>query len=338
MKWIKSLKVKGGKIKATCSKGYACFRKILLKLQTRHPQLYQFGYKGTLWLIDMLPILLSASDISSWKIVCLLVVAFFSGTMLYGATLKNKYDAMIENELRSMIDTLDDQEKKLEEYKIKSSLMYYQLAQSISDGCSYMLQEGADKEDRLLRDLANLANTIELTLTKHYKYPVAVNIKLVVPGDSVRTYARGKNNIVNRGGEHIIFDLNSKSTPIANNYALNLIVRSQIDCFIEGDLVNMETAFEVEDMFSCDRENWQDYFNSTAIFAIRGRTRHQPYKYNMTYEVYGFICIDAKETNKWCKSEDCIVYTFGAFCANLLYEYLSVYKAATENKLQRGVE
>lgn len=266
--------------------------------------------------------------------VVLLVVAFLFGTLLYGATLKNKYDT----EISSAIDLLEGQEKELSEYKVDSSLMYYRLAKSISDGCSYMLQEGADKEERLLSDLASLVNTIESTLTKHYKYPVAVNIKLIVPHDSVRTYARGENNIANRGGEHVIYDLNSKNIPIAENYALNLIIRSQIECFIEGDLVNMKTTINSEDIFSCDRENWPDYFNSTAIFAIRGRTRHQPNRHNTMYEVYGFICIDAKEANNWCKNENCIVYTFGAFCANLLYEYLAAYKTATEDMIQRGAK
>ena len=326
---LKMRKTIPNRIELMCSKEYARFRNFLQNIHTQHPHLYEHGYKFTLWLIDMLPILLSVAGISRPFMVFLLVLAFFFGTLLYGATLKNKYDKASEKDLNNAIELLEDQERELDKYKVNSSLMYYKLTKSISDGCSYMLQEGADKAERLLSDLASVADTIETTLTQHYKYPVSVNIKLVVSKDSVRTYARGRNNIANRGGDHVIFDLNLQNTLIANNYALDLITRSQIECFIEGDLVNMKTAFDMEDMFSCDRKNWPDYFMSTAIFAIRGRSRRQPHRHNTMYEVHGFICIDAKETNDWCKSEDCIVYTFGSFCANILYEYLAAYKAAS---------
>ena len=336
MKVFEKTKTLYGKIKTKCSNVYARLRRSLQKAQTRYPRLYEPLYKALLWVVDILPVILGACGASSVLMIVVLTLAFFFGILLYGATLKNKYDAISKRELNNAIDELDDLEKELAEYKVQSALMYYKLAEKISDGCSYMVQEGADKENCLLNDLDYLAKKMESMLTGYYTYPVSVNIKLVIPEGKVRTYARGTNNIANRGGEQVIYPLNLKSSLMNDNYALNLIVRNQIECFIEADLTKMKTKVNQNDEFYCDRKNWSDYFNSTAIFAIRGRSRHQPHSHNTQYEVYGFICIDAKETTDWHKSDDCIVYTFGAFCANMLYEYLAAYKTAEKNTLQKG--
>lgn len=319
------------RIRGFASLIYKKFRALLSALNKLNPRRYQFCYKAALWLIDMLPLLIVVTDTNNVILVVLLVLAFFFGLLLYGATLKNKYDEDVNEAFDMAICDLEKKSKEnneLSKFIVALFDMHYQLAEKISIGSSYMNKKGADKQERLLDDLGYLVEKMEYVLSKYYDKEICVCIKLVTRAESVRTFARGKNNIAKRGGEHIVAKLYNEDELISENYAFDMIINKQRSCFIEGDLRNIKTVSQPGDTFKCKRSKWEEFFLATAVFPVRGLSKYQPDSTHHQYDVIGIICIDAHEImDVWQETSGSMVYTFGAFCANLLYSYLSMYNS-----------
>lgn len=312
-----------GKVKGWCRRVYKGFREVLRDLKAKNPQAYQNGYTITLWFIDLLPTLLAVSSVSSGILMALLSLAFLFGILLYGAELKNRYEKTGLEILDDAISNISNMQQK----ELHTATMYYNLARRISDGCAYMMSGRIDPDDRIGMDLNDIANTIEGYLSKYYGYDVCVNIKLMlVDNIHARTFARGARNISNRGGEQKVHELNLTDVDISQNYALNMILTKSLECFIDGNLEKLSTYLTPSDTFRCDRDDWSQYFKATAIFPIRGISKQQRHDHVRSYDFLGFICVDANRTTDWHRGEDCMVYDFGSFCADILYDYLMTYK------------
>lgn len=146
-------------------------------------------------------------------------------------------------------------------------------------------------------------NAIETILTEQYGKDIRASIKITIDGNTLKTYARGKNNILSRGGQYRCSQLNDKEIEIEENYAYVAIVWREQQFFAEGNLLEMHNKFNPDDEFFCEYgDDYITIFCSTIVMPIRipvyediPSGQNEP-----SQEILGLLCIDSDtETAEW---------------------------------------
>lgn len=141
-------------------------------------------------------------------------------------------------------------------------------------------------------------SSLEKLLTEHYGVEIRSSIKIMISPDKLKTYARGHNNILSRGGEYRCSLLNRQEIEIVKNYAYIAIVQHKQQFLAEGNLIEMHNRFDPDDVFFCEYgENYMDIFYSTIIMPIRVPvfTMEDKHYIERTQNVMGMLCIDCKQ-------------------------------------------
>ena len=145
--------------------------------------------------------------------------------------------------------------------------------------------------------------SLESILSEHYNQEIRSSIKITIDGNTVKTYARGRNNIISRGGEYHCVQLNEKEIGIEENYAYIAICWREQQFFAEGNLLELHNKFEPDDVFFCEYgDNYTDIFYSTIVMPIRIPVFDgiPPDQQEPSQEVLGLLCVDCKaEIPEW---------------------------------------
>lgn len=273
-----------------------------------------------------------------------ILIIFFSGSYAFQwATLVNreerhlrefKVEAIKRNEATSKIHRKEinglkkEYEIKLQDkddftrYCTKFSHKVSHDAKELSSVLTYKIDPVSN--DRFTNFLKVSLNTLEKILTIYYGKDIRASIKLTLPEeDAFRTFGRGKQNILSRGGIARAEELYEDNIKIADNYAYQLLYIRKWQYFAAGDLHHLSKANKLRsnDCFYCEYgDEWPEMFNATLIMPIRFHTyTHQ--SPSARFDVLGLVCIDCYDTiNEWSspKVRDTIGYQIVADFADSL--------------------
>ena len=140
-------------------------------------------------------------------------------------------------------------------------------------------------------------SSLEKLLSEHYGKEIRSSIKIVMKNVTLMTFARGRNNIISRGGEYKCSEYNKKEIAVDSNYAYIAIVRHEQQFFAEGNLLEIHNKFEDDDVFFCEYgDDYLDLFASTIVMPIRipVYSHSEGQEIKRTQEVMGILCIDCK--------------------------------------------
>ena len=172
--------------------------------------------------------------------------------------------------------------------------------------------------------LVETLNALEKILSDYYGQKICASIKLCNTQNTLKTVARGDNNISCRGGIEKAEALNKLSIKIKQNYAYDLILKRKIQYFAEGDLRALSEKEKGDDKFYCEYEDkWPELFLATIIIPIRCRILSEDTE---EYKMLGLICIDSKEPQPdWNQKMNNYAYQTTAFVADALYGLIDSY-------------
>lgn len=177
--------------------------------------------------------------------------------------------------------------------------------------------------------LVNTLNDLERILSNHYGEKICASIKLCNTQNTLKTFARGQNNVTCRGGIKKVRIQNANPIKIGDNYAYDTILKRKFQYFAESDLTNLSEKEKDDDKFFCEYgDKWKSLFRSSIIIPIRCQilARHSE-----EYRMLGLICIDSKIVQpEWnCKRESYAYHTT-AFVADVLYSLIESYIIAQQ--------
>lgn len=177
--------------------------------------------------------------------------------------------------------------------------------------------------------LVNTLNDLERILSNHYGEKICASIKLCNTQNTLKTFARGQNNVTCRGGIKKVRIQNTKPIKIGDNYAYDTILKRKFQYFAEGDLTNLSEKEKDDDKFFCEYgDKWKSLFRSSIIIPIRCQilARHSE-----EYRMLGLICIDSKIVQpEWNRKKDSYAYHTMAFVADVLYSLIESYIIAQQ--------
>ena len=111
--------------------------------------------------------------------------------------------------------------------------------------------------------LVNTLNDLERILSNHYGEKICASIKLCNTQNTLKTFARGQNNVTCRGGIKKVRIQNTKPIKIGDNYAYDTILKRKFQYFAEGDLTNLSEKEKDDDKFFCEYgDKWKSLFRS----------------------------------------------------------------------------
>ncbi|WP_028520098.1 hypothetical protein [Ruminococcus flavefaciens] len=223
-------------------------------------------------------------------------------------------EARIKNLERDTVDYTDwigEDEKKYKARLTEINCRFDELA-----GFSHIVSDRVKKitaeiekpvDPRVVKKMTDFLqqslSSLEKLLSEHYGHEIRSSIKIMISNDKLKTYARGHNNIISRGGEYHCSQLNVREIEIADNYAYTAIVQHEQQFFAEGNLIEMHNKFDRDDVFFCEYgDEYTNYFYSTIVMPIRVPVFASEYDDNSerTQEVMGMLCVDClKELPEW---------------------------------------
>lgn len=311
---------------------YDRFRKWLEKKREKNPQFFD-------WLTHVLTGLwmffsICLTGLLQYKIVVmiLMLISYIFLLTFQWAIGANKRDRMIAererkwHEERKLIKDQNESDiEQIKEYSEDTICFTHAVAHQIKMQISQMPhQRMAVVRSQLTNFLAESMNMLEHILSEYYNQKICASIKLCVKDNKVKTYARGQNNIENRGGISKVKNLNKKEIAISENYAYTAIIEHQLQYFAEGNLLALSVKENDEDLFFCEYgEKWSEMFKASIIIPIR----YPIFNNNKgEYKVLGLLCIDAKEEEKtWSKASKSYAYQLSAFFADAVYNLIAQY-------------
>lgn len=300
-------------IKSKIGKPFILFRRKLEELREKRPEVFDFVSEAIKISLPFLgvfaPALLTGTR---WLMVGNLVL-FSSLLTLQWATLKNEGDRRVKIEQEKhaeeekILDDLygEDEEKKLTKavHQLQESQHFsYQVVdfshlvshnvKQLSTELTVTSPQDGRMTRRVIDFLQESINSMEDILQAHYKLNIRASVKLGIDENTFKTYARGKQNILSRGGELAVRKLNGKKLLVKQNYAYDAIVNNDLKFFAEGNLTCLHNKIEEGDQFFCEYENYLDLFQSTFIMPIRIIDYQRGAE---AHEILGLVCIDCPE-------------------------------------------
>ncbi len=309
---------------------FNAFRKWLKSVREKNPQRYDSFTKYTwiIWETIIAALGLFSGLSSDW--ITITACVFFAIVMGFQlGSERNRTDRLLEESQqkhdKEIMRTNKEGGEKIEKaQKIAAELEYrYQLtiieekkalakieheAAHRAKHCITDIRRMETREDcldKLAEFLKKCADDLEDQLSHYYNKDICVSFKLADSESTVKTYTRGKNNIKNRK----IIGLPSSEKPkdISKNTAYNHIFSNEKhNCYHCGDLRNVR--------FSCERDNWQEYFKATIVIPIRWNIPHSD-----EYQIAGIVCVDCNEIVDDWNSPSSFGYQLTAFFADLLF-------------------
>ena len=177
--------------------------------------------------------------------------------------------------------------------------------------------------------LVSTLNDLEQILSDHYGEKICASIKLCNTQNTLKTFARGQNNVACRGGIKKVRRQNAKSIRIGDNYAYDTILKRKFQYFAEGDLTNLSEKEKDDDKFFCEYgDKWKSLFHSSIIIPIRCQVLD---RHSEEYRMLGLICIDSKIVQpEWNYKKVSYAYQTTAFVADVLYSLIESYIIAQQ--------
>ena len=256
-------------------------------------------------------------------LVVVMSIAFGVMCLIQWALLKNEND----REQEKIRQEAAKKEKKYQAQTLDVIRFSHSVAHTIRDQTAKIPHQ----EMRLTRgDLADFLNgslsALETVLSDKYGVTISASAKLCTNHKRLKTFARGKNSIITRGGLAKIKVRDRKEIPVAKNYAYIAIIDRQMQYFADGDLQNLTMKEKDGDKFFCELgSQWNDIFSATIIIPIRC-PNFTKVGSAIEYEVKGLICIDSAETiPEWTNSTETAAYNMTAFLADSVYGYIEAY-------------
>lgn len=224
--------------------------------------------------------------------------------------IKNTHIKEIQELEQSSNQNNDTQIVVLENRIIRLTKISYGIASfshNISDEIKRIIAEFRSPRNggasfRVASFLQNSINTLEKLLSIYYETTICASIKVCLTMSTVKTYTRGYNNCIARGGSLRSNDRDKQPINILNNYAYKAIVKDGLKFFAEGDLTNIHNKVNDDDEFFCEYgEDYLDLFFATVVMPIRLPlfTRRK-----QKQETLGLLCVDCrKEMPIWSKTD-----------------------------------
>ena len=152
----------------------------------------------------------------------------------------------LNKDVKDYTDRIGKIEKTHEERLIILNKRFDDLAgfsHSVSDNVKKIIAEISKSIDvrvteRITRFLQQSLTALETILSDHYGLEIRSSIKITIDENSLKTYARGRNNINSRGGIYHCYQENERRIDIDANYAYIAIVKREQKFFAEGNLLN----------------------------------------------------------------------------------------------------
>lgn len=336
-----------------------CIRQWLNGIRSKKPNAFDKAVKIVTFLIPFVSCFTPALVTNNWSRAILEFIVLTTILVFQWSTLTNRVvekdqklsEANIKlKEYKSKIDILEKESADFtdwigeEEENYKLSIVEINSRFDELAGFSHIVSDTVKKitaeidkpvDSRVVIKMTDFfqqsLSSLEKLLTEHYGVEIRSSIKIMISDDKLKTYARGHNNIISRGGEYRCSLLNRQEIEIVKNYAYIAIVEHKQQFFAEGKLIEMHNRFDPDDVFFCEYgDNYPELFYSTIVMPIRvpEYTMDDRHYIERTQNVMGMLCIDCKqELPEWSDDNLCnkrayhIIADYADSLAILVKEY-----------------
>lgn len=281
-------------------------RERLNSIRSKNPQAFDKAVKIIEFLITFISCFTPALATNYWIRVVLEFILLSLILVLQWSTYTNRI-IKLKKDLTSAEEKInsfnqDDYCEKIKKINQRFDNMVG-FSHSISDSVKKITAEISKPIDsrvvtKVTGFLQQSLSSLEMLLTAHYEKNIRASIKIKVNKRSVKTYARGKNNIESRGGEYQCCLSNRKCITVKKNYAYIAIIEKQRKFFAEGNLQEMHNKFRRDDVFFCEHgDNYYNLFKSTIVMPIRIPVfTDLPSEQNEPLQnIFGMLCIDCED-------------------------------------------
>lgn len=241
-------------------------------------------------------------------------------------------DKVITNYFDETEGIHNKKEAKLESrsYKVASFNHYVNDMAKKLQAAVQFLMNAKIKED-LHAFVQESLNILESILSDYYEVSIRADMKTKIDEETFKTYARGYNNTISRGGTFRCQKNDEKEISINDNYAYSAIVRYGQRFFAEGNLTSMHNIFELDDVYYCEEDNygWKIYC-ARIVMPVRIPQYKEEItgKQTQSQQLFGLLCIDCKlEIPEWSENDFCssfayhVIASFADGIAMLFKEY-----------------
>lgn len=317
------------------------YRKWLDKYRNKYPKLHDCIYNT----ITVSWFLVSTCFVVIQKnalfVTIMMFITFWGVYISQWAILTNKLE-------RKIAEEKEKQESKFVRAKNKNDLklknlynrefntikFMHSVAHKVKMQTAQMPHQGMGvTRSKITEFLSESLNSLEDCLTEYYGDSICASIKFCYGIDTIKTYARGQNNISSRGGVAHVEMLNKGEIKIDDNYAYKAIIKSKRKYFSEGDLHKLKEKEKIQDKFYCEYYRWYEIFNASIIIPIRYPNMSDS---GVNQTVLGLVCIDSlKKLEEWSNPNKSYAYQMTAFLADILYDltdqYIKIQQANLKN-------
>lgn len=338
-------------------------RLLLNEIRNKKPRLYDRAVKWVQFVVPFIGVFAPVLITNNW-LRAILEIALFTLLLLFQwATYVNRIEAK-DKEIQKLETIIKSNEVEIKEKKEETDVFSRLIDEDESannktiaimqnqidelSGFSHSIADKVKKisseiqktiDQRVISDITQFLqqslNSLESILSEQSGKKIRSSIKLTINRTTIKTYARGRNNIESRGGLFYCTGLNDKGIKISANYAYKALVFRGQQFFAEGNLLEMHNRFSPGDVFYCEYgDAYPNIFISTIVIPIRvpvynevSINQHRPQQ-----EILGILCIDCKdEILEWSADDiqDNRVYHIIASYADNLAILLKEYRNAS---------